>query len=119
MSYGYGQQQQQQPRKLREKIWNYEGEWQRDICGCCNDIGSCCCAYICCPCFCCRVFSRAGECMCTPFLCCWPDALMSLRMKIRTGFRLQGSIFKDCLAAICCPCCLLLQINSELEYQGL
>jgi hypothetical protein len=63
---------------------------------------------------------------------------MALRMKIRTGFRLQvknknkknlfiyikilsfkGSILKDWLAAICCPCCLLLQINSELEHQGL
>lgn len=48
-----------------------------------------CCAYFCCPCFCCQVYSRAGEWLCTPFFCCWPDSLMSLRMKIRTGFRLQ------------------------------
>jgi len=31
----------QAPRKVREKIWTNEGEWQEDICGCCNDIGSC------------------------------------------------------------------------------
>jgi hypothetical protein len=46
------------------------------------------CAY-----FCCQVFNRAGEWMCTPFFCCWPDSLMSLRMKIRTGFRLQVNRF--------------------------
>ena len=50
------------------------------------------CAYCCCPCFCCQVYNRAGECLCTPFFCCWPDSLMSLRMKIRTGFRLQVKI---------------------------
>ncbi len=107
-SFSFGQ---QAPKKLREKIWGFENDWQRDICGCCNDIGSCMyfeyrkkrrflifdfvfllkgfCAYFCCPCFCCQVYNRAGEWVCTPFFCCWPDSLMSLRMKIRTGFRLQ------------------------------
>ena len=47
------------------------------------------CAFFCCPCFCCKVFSRAGEWMLTPFCCCWPDSLLSLRLKMRTGFRLK------------------------------
>jgi len=36
LSYG-----QQASRKTREKIWVNEAEWQEDICGCCNDMGSC------------------------------------------------------------------------------
>lgn len=36
--FSYGQ---PAPKKLREKIWSYEGDWQRDICGCCDDVGSC------------------------------------------------------------------------------
>ena len=64
------------------------GFWKSDsIVFCFDGIGFC--AYFCCPCFCCQVYNRADEWMCTPYFCCWPDSLMSLRMKIRTGFRLQ------------------------------
>ncbi|CAF0715841.1 unnamed protein product [Adineta steineri] len=117
MNYGYGVP--PPPKKLREKIWSFEGEWQRDICGCFHNLSGCLCAYFCCPCFCYSVFNRSGEWLCAPFMCCWPDSLLALRTKMRTGFRLQGSVFKDCMAATCCPCCLLVQIDSELEYQGL
>jgi len=37
--FRYGKQ--PKPRTLREKIWGFEGEWKEDICGVCNDMGSC------------------------------------------------------------------------------
>ncbi|CAF4277334.1 unnamed protein product, partial [Rotaria magnacalcarata] len=37
MTTSYGK---QQPRKLREKVWGFDNEWQKDICDCCNDLGS-------------------------------------------------------------------------------
>jgi hypothetical protein len=65
---------------------------------------------------------------------------MSLRTKLRTGFRIsgmmriffelksslnnilqniKGSICVDCILTSCCPCCSALQIEKELESQGL
>ncbi|CAF4793089.1 unnamed protein product, partial [Rotaria socialis] len=30
-----------------------------------------------------------------------------------------GNLVKDCCISTCCPCCAAIQLNRELDYQGL
>ena len=59
---------------------------------------------------------RTNECCC---MWCIPGGLMSLRSKLRTGFRIRGSLCKDCIATSCCPICAALQMAAELDKQEL
>jgi hypothetical protein len=68
-------------------VWEFENEWNQGLCSFCSNCGACCCAFFCCPCFTCKLFERAGECLCTPMFA--PGALLALRTKIRTGFRIE------------------------------
>ncbi|CAF0766329.1 unnamed protein product [Didymodactylos carnosus] len=72
-------------------VWQFENEWSlgNGICGCCNDLGTCCYAYWCTPCFLCKLHSRTNECLCT---WCLLGGNTALRTKVRTGFRIEGSI---------------------------
>ncbi|CAF0817575.1 unnamed protein product [Rotaria sp. Silwood1] len=97
-------------------VWTFENEWSNGICGCCSDLGTCCFAYWCCPCFLCKLHARTNECLCTG---CLPGANSGLRTKIRTGFRIQGQVCGDTCAMCFCPCCSIIQMYNELEFQGL
>ncbi len=48
-----------------------------------------------------------------------PVGLIALRSKVRTGFRIDGSVCQDCCASCVCCLCVMLQIHSELNHQGL
>ncbi|CAM4870080.1 unnamed protein product [Rotaria socialis] len=80
------------------------------------DLGTCCFAHWCCPCFVCKLQARTNECLCTG---CLPGANTALRTKIRTGFRIRGAVCGDACAMCCCPCCSIIQMYNELEFQGL
>jgi hypothetical protein len=54
-------------------------EWSHERCSCCEDMGECCCAFLCSPCFICRTFSRAEEHCCS----CLFGGIVPLRTKIR------------------------------------
>lgn len=98
------------------EVWDYENHWQKDFVDCCDDCKMCAFAFFCPPCFVGKLFSRTNECCC---LCMCPCAMMGLRTKLRTGFRIKGSIFKDCMAATCCPLCAAIQMTQELDKQEL
>jgi Cys-rich protein (TIGR01571 family) len=53
------------------------------------------------------MYRRTGECVCQ---CCIPCSQMTMRAKLRTGFRIQGSLCRDCVASCCCPICTALQM---------
>ena len=74
-----------------EDVWNYENEWNQGVCDCCLNFKTCCFGFCCYMCFLCCLFKRTGEYSCTPFL---PLSLMSLRSKLRTGFRIKGNYFQ-------------------------
>jgi len=63
-----------------------------------------------------KLMRRTGECCC---LCACPGGLMSVRTKLRTGFRIKGSIFKDCMAVTFCSVCAAIQMTQELDKQEL
>ncbi|CAF0708870.1 unnamed protein product [Brachionus calyciflorus] len=100
-----------------ENVWKYENEWSNGFCDCCISPKICCLAFFCLPCFSCYTFKRTDEFLCTPLLV--PMALNSFRGKMRTAFRIKGSIFTDCLATTFCPICSLVQMYNELNNQGL
>lgn len=84
------------------------------LCDCCSSYKRCCYACFCCPCFAGSLFKRAGECACQ---CCVPGSIMALRGKLRTGFRIKGSMCKDCCASNICCLCVMIQMDSELDDQ--
>ncbi|RNA37688.1 cornifelin -like protein [Brachionus plicatilis] len=100
-----------------ENVWNYENQWAQGLCDCCSNTKICCIAYFCLPCFTCSIFKRTDEFFCTPFFL--PASIISLRSKLRTAFRIKGSICGDSLTTIFCPMCTAIQLYNELESQGL
>ncbi|RNA37698.1 placenta-specific protein 8 [Brachionus plicatilis] len=98
------------------EVWEFENHWSRDMSDCCTDCGTCCFALFCPMCFLGQLFMRTNECCC---MWCIPGGLMSLRSKLRTGFRIRGSLCHDFMATSCCPICAALQIKHELDKQEL
>ncbi|CAF1194975.1 unnamed protein product [Rotaria sordida] len=96
--------------------WAFENDWDTGLCHCRDDLGICCFAYWCCPCFTCQLHTRTQACLCT---WCLPGGSTVFRTKIRTGFRIRGTVCRDACVICFCPCCAVLQIYNELEHQGL
>ncbi len=44
---------------------------------------------------------------------------MALRTKIRTSLRIRGSLSDDCIKGSLMPCCIAMQIENELNKQGI
>ncbi len=80
-------------------VWEFENHWQKNLTDCCDNCGDCMCAFCCTICFVGKLFRRTGESCC---MFCIPGSLMSLRTKLRTGFRIKGTICRDCCATSCC-----------------
>ncbi|XP_006627401.2 cornifelin homolog A-like [Lepisosteus oculatus] len=92
--------------------------WSSGICDCCEDMGICCCAFWCFPCFMCKTASEFGECLCLPLLDpCSPVPPISLavRSSIRERYRIKGSICSDCCTVTCCNACAWCQMAREMK----
>lgn len=90
--------------------------WNSGLCGCFEDLYSCCLGLFCPCCLLCDVSSRMGEgCM---FPTCCPGALVGLRVKLRTQENIQGSLCNDFCEVQCCPLCVLCQLSRELNHVG-
>ncbi|KAF9890356.1 hypothetical protein FE257_006023 [Aspergillus nanangensis] len=44
--------------------------------------------------------------------------LMMKRGEMRKRFNIEGSGFSDCMSSYCCPCCVLVQHEKEVEAQA-
>uniref|UniRef100_A0AAY5KQP3 Plac8 onzin related protein 1 n=1 Tax=Esox lucius TaxID=8010 RepID=A0AAY5KQP3_ESOLU len=60
-------------------------EWSTGICDCCSDMGTCCCATWCFPCFQCQTASHFGWCCCMPLLD--PIACFAVSCCMRSSMR--------------------------------
>ncbi|CAF3638500.1 unnamed protein product [Rotaria socialis] len=94
--------------------WSFENSWDTGLFDCRDELGTCCFAYCCCPCFACKLQMHTNVCLCT---WCIPGGITAFRTKIRTGFRIRGTVCGDACATCWCPCCVLLQISNELDHQ--
>ncbi|XP_028652060.1 cornifelin homolog [Erpetoichthys calabaricus] len=104
-------------------------EWSTGICDCCDDMGICCCAAWCLPCFMCKTASDFGQYLCLPLLdpwmCCFlkftpitvPPISLAMRVSIRERYGIQGTICDDCCTVCCCFSCSWCQMARELKKQ--
>ncbi|KAM3910166.1 cornifelin homolog [Leptodactylus fuscus] len=98
-------------------------DWSSGVCDCCEDMGLCCFAFWCFPCFQCATSSDFGECLCLPLLeycsintngCC-PIISLSMRAALRERYKIPGSIFSDCCTAYWCMSCSWCQMAREIK----
>ncbi|XP_039605844.1 cornifelin homolog [Polypterus senegalus] len=94
-------------------------KWNSGLFDCCEDMGICCCAFWCYPCFMCKTVSEYGECLCLPLLDYSGIHPISLAMRssMRERFYIQGSICGDCCVVVCCNSCSWCQMARELKHQ--
>ncbi|KAI9794478.1 MAG: hypothetical protein M1833_000391 [Piccolia ochrophora] len=107
-------------------------EWRNGFWDCCSPSGTCCMGYWC-PCI---LFGKTqhrlkdptlqsydtfnGNCIGWWALTCvglqWAFQMMK-RGELREQYNLDGSGFKDCCGAYCCPCCGLVQEEKEVLFR--
>nr|XP_015195834.1 PREDICTED: cornifelin homolog A-like isoform X2 [Lepisosteus oculatus] len=96
----------------------WSGQWSTGLCDCCEDMGVCCCAFWCFPCFACKTTSEFGECLCLPVLDgigCVPPVSLAMRAAVRERYGIQGNIYSDCFYGCCCYPLSWCQISREIK----
>ncbi|XP_062593001.1 placenta-specific gene 8 protein-like [Saccostrea cucullata] len=100
---------QQQPVPTRPQM----RDWSTGICGCFEDIASCCAVTWCANCYTCYLSSKLGESCCLPFAFPVCGSLVPLRTKVRAENNIVGSICEDCCMVCWCPVCVMCQLSRE------
>ena len=67
--------------------WDFENDWDHDICGFCENCSTLICACCCWPIFICSLPHRLGESRC--MLCCVPHPLLPMRTKARSVLQIR------------------------------
>ncbi|KAG2468165.1 CNEPA phosphatase, partial [Polypterus senegalus] len=85
-------------------------KWNSGLFDCCEDMGICCCAFWCYPCFMCKTVSEYGECLCLPLLDYSGIHPISLAMRssMRERFYIQSTVKR-----------IIALMHSELHDQGI
>ncbi|KAH3728693.1 placenta-specific gene 8 protein-like [Dreissena polymorpha] len=107
----------QQRNPLLVGTRNGTRDWTSGLCGCCEDIGSCCMTFWCSWASTCSIAVRVGDSFCMPL--CVPDALLALRVRVRGLGDIKGSICEDCMVINFCAPCAACQMLRELNAMGL
>lgn len=98
--------------------------WRSGLCGCCDDIASCCDVYFC---FLCQASYQhsaiaqetgcgCGNCLAT--CCCMQHSVMSLRYAVVSRYYIDESFCGTCCTAACCPLCSMCQTHREMRLRG-
>ncbi|XP_035998504.1 cornifelin homolog A [Fundulus heteroclitus] len=98
-------------------------EWGSGLFDCFDDLGTCCFAYWCFPCFACMTSRDFGEHLCLPMLDwfggCVPPITLSLRVLMRHRYGIKGSIPMDCVLSSFCFICAWCQMSREIQMRKL
>ncbi|XP_061197548.1 placenta-specific gene 8 protein-like [Saccostrea echinata] len=88
-------------------------DWSTGICGCFEDMASCCAVTWCANCYMCYLSNKLGESCCLPFAIAGYGSLVPLRTKVRAENNIVGSICEDCCMVCWCPACVMCQLSRE------
>nr|XP_046185254.1 cornifelin homolog A-like [Oncorhynchus gorbuscha] len=93
------------------------GQWSTGLFDCCSDMGTCCCATWCFPCFQCQTASHYGWCACMPLLdpCAFMAVSCCMRSSMRERYGIQGSNCVDVGLVCCCYACAWCQMAREVK----
>ncbi|XP_061196346.1 placenta-specific gene 8 protein-like [Saccostrea echinata] len=91
-------------------------DWSTGICGCFEDMASCCAVFWCTSCYACYLSNKLGETCCLPLAISGFGSLIPLRTKVRTANNIRGSICEDCCMVFWCPACVMCQLSREHDY---
>ncbi|XP_061197547.1 placenta-specific gene 8 protein-like [Saccostrea echinata] len=88
-------------------------DWSTGICGCFEDMASCCAVTWCANCYMCYLSTKLGESCCLPLAIAGYGSLVPLRTKVRAENNIVGSICEDCCMVCWCPACVMCQLSRE------
>jgi len=97
-------------------LYPFTNNWQNTLFGSFKPCPKSAYACFCNPCYTAQLTERVGD----HLLTCLLDrgVLMSIRTKVRTAYKIQGSLLEDCYTTCCaCPCAAM-QIEKELDYRN-
>ncbi|RNA22815.1 placenta-specific protein 8 -like [Brachionus plicatilis] len=103
-----------QPKRMYTPL-DFQEDWQYGLCECCSDCRICCLGFFCVPCMECIVMTDAREYIGTVPLA---HSIANLRTKIRSTYKIKGSLDGDAATALFCRCCALVQLKKELMARG-
>ncbi|KAI5625869.1 plac8 onzin related protein 5 [Silurus asotus] len=108
----------QQPQSVVVMNTSQSNQWSSGICDCCENIGDCCFAFWCFPCFACCTAKKFGECLCLPMLDGYgliPPVTLAMRSTMRQRYGIEGSICNDCIYSFFCLSCVWCQMSREMK----
>nr|XP_014349801.1 PREDICTED: cornifelin homolog [Latimeria chalumnae] len=95
-----------QPSATLALVHQKSNSWSSGMCNCCEDMGICCCACWCGPCFLCKTTSDFGACLCLPLLDPWcfscacspgliPPVTLAMRSSVCERYAIEvSSVFR-------------------------
>lgn len=89
--------------------------WSTDICGCFDDLTSCCCSLFLGRCYLGCVATRMGEHCCVG--CCM-GGLWPMRAAFRERHNIQGDLCNDACISVCLGPCAICQLSREMDRLG-
>ncbi|KAF1377837.1 hypothetical protein PFLUV_G00204880 [Perca fluviatilis] len=83
-------------------------EFQTGLCDFSDDCGTCWCGLFCYPCLSCTIARDMNE-------CCLCGLTWATRSVYRTKYNIRGSLLKDFIVHIWCPCCATCQLRRDID----
>ncbi|UJR14831.1 hypothetical protein I4U23_001816 [Adineta vaga] len=106
-----------QPGGSAGELYPYSGQWHETLFGSFKPCPRSAYACLCGPCYLSQLSDRVGE---HKLACCIvPGTLLAIRTKVRTAYKIEGTLIKDCLVTSCCVgACASMQIEKELDHRN-
>jgi len=99
------------------ELHGFHHEWHHTLFGSFKPCPKSAFACLCNPCYTAQLTKRAGDHILTCLVN--PCTLMAVRTKVRTAYKIKGSLIEDCYTTTCCVCpCAAMQIDKELTHRG-